>query len=741
MRRNFRLIVLLLLVFSGVRSLRAEPAASDHAPRLTIATSSGQSIFHVGERIPLVLSFTGPNDKSFAIDLASYDRSGRMYEDTFNVEPHSGWVDPLAAYFRYGAYLGGGLRGGEDLSSKPVTINANLNEWIRFDQPGTYTLTVTSHRVGPNDKRHSGFPHGEIDLVSSNSVKLTIIPATKEWQDETLRRIVHDLPKPGKREDVSRELPTAQENAISDLRFLATTPAVHVLAAQLRDDSVKDWDAYLGLIGLPREEREQALLSMRSLASQPDFPVSSMFLEAMSWVHMPEDQESPPPQERDRKTAERYQQKKLEARDMEWQNILLGLHEKKGAALHATETTLLGTEPDNPDPHSMAVLGTITRASFASMSPADQTRTLEDHWDLIGSRELLPQLREMAKAPPAPADQTNVFFSPRARIAIALRRWYELEPENAAAEAIHQIGQAYPRLYAKEVSYLQDQSFPQFESFWAKTLAEGKDTDDYEPAASLLLHFGTGAVSAGMTEILRHPKDHLGNRLEPALAYLLKFDPGTAEAVLQQKPDLLAGNLDSIAKETSPSAFLTAVALRQLAGSDANRTADALQYLRHYGDERVREPIHKAFLNWYERNKNFADKQDNDLPPNTDAQLNLGNDFFGALLGNQGWIPDAKLTSDVLEHMIGPNKQFWADRASKWNLNVTVSEGDDASYEIGIFDPRSPKLFEEKLDQFPEGTTFTLQHTSCADQHSQNALEASLPELFLKHGLKLIPSN
>jgi len=51
------------------------------------------------------------------------------------------------------------------------------------------------------------------------------------------------------------------------------------------------------------------------------------------------------------------------------------------------------------------------------------------------------------------------------------------------------------------------------------------------------------------------------------------------------------------------------------------------------------------------------------------------------------------------------------------------------------------KLFEEKLDQFPAGTTFTLQHTSCPDQHSQDQLEAGLPELFLKHGMKLVTPN
>ena len=480
---------------------------------------------------------------------------------------------------------------------------------------------------------------------------------------------------------------------------------------------------------------------MRSLLSQPDFPVSTTFLEAMSWLRMPEDSGSLPLQQIDMKAAELYRQKKLEARDKEWQNIVLGLHEKKGAALQATETTLLETQPLRPDPDLAAVLGTITRASFVRMAPANQTEALEDHWDLIGSRELLPQLREIAQAPPAASDTMNPFFSPRARIAIALRRWYEFEPDSAAAEAVHQIGHAYPQLYAKEVSYLPDETFPQFEHLWAETLAEGSDINDYEPAASLLLRFGTGAVSAQMAEILRHPKDRLGNRSDPALAYLLKFHPGTAEAVLQRDPALLVGQLDLIAKETSPSAFLTVAALRQLANPDPTGTADALTYLNHYGDEHVREPIYKAFLLWYERNRYLSDKDLSDLTRDLETQIDLGHGFVGALLCNQGWLPDAKLKSDVLQHTIGPEMKRSVDEVSKSGSAVTVIEGDYASYRIGQFDSPNFKVFEEKLDQFPAGTNFTLEHVSCPDQHSQDLLEASLPAVFIKHGMKLVTPN
>ena len=737
MAKIFRVIVALVCVLVGMSTLSAESAAN-HAPHLTIATSSGQNTFHIGERIPLRLCFTGPDDKTFAIDLARYDRSGRMNEDTFSLDPQSGWVDPLRAYFAYGAYMGGGLRGGQYLSSKAVTIDANLNEWVRFDEPGVYTLTVTSHRVGPSGKRQGEFPERTFDLLSSNRLTLIITPATRQWQDERLRRIVRNLPRSRKSGAEPGELSVAQKSAVEDLRFFGTPKALPALTAQLRDGDASKWEAYFGLIGLPQEVREQALLSMRSLLEVPNFPVSRMFLEAMSWLHMPEEVGSDARAQITRQDFDAFVQRRIAARDLEWQNLVLSLHHKKGPALQATETALMETQPAHPNSNVVAILGGITRASFATMSPADQTRALEEHWDLIGSRELLPQIRAIAKAPPVPTDNMNPFFSPRARIAVALRRWYELEPEGATAEAINQIAKAYPQLYAKEVSYLPDEGFPQFETLWAETLANGEDINDYQPAASLLLRFGTGAASAQMVAILRNPKDQLGNRLEPALAYLLKFEPGAAQSVLQQRPDLLFGHMDSIAKQTSPSAFLTAAALDKLTSPDPTEVADALSYLRHFGDEHVRELIYQAFLAWYAQNKALSGKDPNELPSEREAQLNLGEDFVAALLGNQGWLPSRQLREDVLLHRIASNTRDRFEITPGADLNVTIFEGDFPSYEVGPFDAANLKLFEAKLDQFPAGTKFTLQHVTCPDQHSQDLLEAGLPALFLKHGMDLV---
>ena len=124
-------------------------AAQEAKPALELRLAAAQASFRIGERIVLTLTLTGPGNNKYSIDTASYDRSGRLDIDTFAVSPATGWSDPLAQYFSRGMFDGGGLRGSEMLSRKPISFSADLNEHIRFDQPGTYTITATSHRWVP----------------------------------------------------------------------------------------------------------------------------------------------------------------------------------------------------------------------------------------------------------------------------------------------------------------------------------------------------------------------------------------------------------------------------------------------------------------------------------------------------------------------------------------------------------------------------------------------------------------
>ena len=181
-------------------SMPLRASAEDPSPQLQVRTAEGQTLYHIGERIPLELSFTGPENKRFEINMASYDRSGRMGYEEFNVGPAAGWADPLHVYFGSSSgFIGGGLTGFGSLSAKPTVIKLNLNEWVRFDRAGTYTVVVVSHRVS-DISTGSGSRFGVPSLsLTSNPIQLCIIPPTRAWQRAKLSSIVKELeenPKP-----------------------------------------------------------------------------------------------------------------------------------------------------------------------------------------------------------------------------------------------------------------------------------------------------------------------------------------------------------------------------------------------------------------------------------------------------------------------------------------------------------------------------------------------------------------
>lgn len=182
--------------------------AQDLNPSLQIETENGQMTFHIGERIPLRLSFFYADGVPVPVGCAP---CGIRYcgvfskPETFEVEPATGWSDPLASYFaQYFVITGGG--GLPPPPTTPLQVRLDLNEWVRFDEAGDYTVKVMSHRV-------EGSSAGRIAVVSG-AIELHIVPASPEWQDAKPNGFAQSgtltTPTGGRRRRISGTLPRPQ---------------------------------------------------------------------------------------------------------------------------------------------------------------------------------------------------------------------------------------------------------------------------------------------------------------------------------------------------------------------------------------------------------------------------------------------------------------------------------------------------------------------------------------------------
>jgi hypothetical protein len=532
------LLVTMWSILGGATGAQGPPSVGNSdgqdGPQLRVSTSA--SVYRQGELIPLELSFTSKNSNEYQINMAGYDRSGRMNYEKFLVEPTEGSTDPLLVYFKSGiAFLSGALTNFKFLSDSPFVMHLYLNEWVRFDKPGSYRITVTSRRVHDTPSGKS-FYRGEVQELKSNSIDIRIVEPDSTWQQSELKRILaeFDSSPPPKGPISSNERLTA----MTALRYLGSADAARALARHLRgDEGQVDAACMFGLIG--SANRMVGYEEMLKLLVDPEFPVSETFLTTISMLSLDPDGSS-----------ESLQKQSSENQKAARSALINALPHKIGAALGTSLFTLTdGIEPGATPELRGEVLSEFMD-QFAQLSASHQLDWLDGRWPrnfyqpeghnparwpLVKDVRLVPALRTIAT-------QYTDFPQPRQAEAdeslkltgIALIRWYELDPESARPAVLAEIVRPKPRYSANTLGMLPDKALPNEERTIATHFLE---TDDYViegNLASLLTRYADAAV---LPLVLPKIERKLGGLWacipeNNAVAYVQKVDPEAAKPLI-----------------------------------------------------------------------------------------------------------------------------------------------------------------------------------------------------------------
>lgn len=154
-----------------------------------LRTKSGATAFPLGTRIQLVVSFQASIPGRYSFGLSDGRRVQGCSVSKPVVSPDEGWHDPLAALHRTGnADFGTDcmLRLGQ-LTMQETDQTLELNQWVRFDQPGSYTVTVRNQGI-ILDRRG-----GEHLDVMSEPLRLTLTAQPPGWYDAELARMTSEL--------------------------------------------------------------------------------------------------------------------------------------------------------------------------------------------------------------------------------------------------------------------------------------------------------------------------------------------------------------------------------------------------------------------------------------------------------------------------------------------------------------------------------------------------------------------
>ena len=214
---------LLVLCFAPV-----SVAKTSFAQAAQLRISAQTSTFRIGERIPLTLTYSAPLGTD--VRLVPLDGHRRDVDRSVEVTPASGWSDPYPA--RSIGIIGGLVPMPQKLSEKPIVGAIELNEWVRFEQPGDYDITIAAREP------FSPFLPAQTSAQSqptlhSDPIRLHIMPATPEWQASSFANAVTALKAPSQtntRTDIEQ-----RNAACATIADLGTESAFRFMAANLQD--------------------------------------------------------------------------------------------------------------------------------------------------------------------------------------------------------------------------------------------------------------------------------------------------------------------------------------------------------------------------------------------------------------------------------------------------------------------------------------------------------------------------
>jgi hypothetical protein len=631
-------IAVLASALLGQQAVAQQP--SDLHVELRSATGSNR--FQIGEMIPLEVVLSSSAADRYLEPCAIFRESNFGFPQcryfarlSFSVAPDSGWVD-LYKEFPTGPQTFGGPTfpvPSRYLSSTPVAYSYLLTHRYRFDTPGEYRVQLSISVAVDDGATRSATPSASAFVGSDFTLKpeivLQIIPASAEWQAETIQKgyEAYSSPSPRVTDPPSPKL-LRYRQAAQALCNLGTPDAARALAKLLSENHPElRYD-------LPRclehaVDAAPAIEEMQRLLVDPDIGVSTDFFSVLMTLLS-----------RDESKKRQFPMAGQGYVSSERDRLFAALPNKRGDAQVQSLLTVLAnpsyskgaTAPDGlpfQQPFPSLVIAAVV-ANFERFPEQSQQWVLGKAWNLIRSPQMLPVVRRSAEAGDGQA----------------LLRWIELDPGTATTFIRQEIVRSPPR-FSSFYLRLPDEVLPGQEKQIATNFIALTDQRDLAHGATLLHRYATREVLPTVLPFIdaQFPNWSCAVK-EPVLAYLMKVSPEDAESRVEQMVEDIGhgrGCTNTIFTEIGflePSPVLERLAMAEIeANGPLGR--DATDYLRLYGSTAAKPFVWKQFVRWHEEFvSSGAEKRMHEGPlANDDYLLSaLVNALAEAFTKAQAWV-------------------------------------------------------------------------------------------------------
>ncbi len=693
----------LLLALAGLALVLPLRSQEDSSASLTIQFTDGTNRFHVGQLISVELAFRALIPNTYDMSTRNYDRSGRLNIERFHVTPPG--RDPLENYYSIGGFMGGGLGNQRVLSSEQETMQEDLNEWVALDQPGHYSLYVTSGRVS----RRDGIKNEPVEL-RSNSLEFDVVPADPAWRQQTISSALATLSIESSSEDEKRA-------AVRTLRFLDTPESVRALVHLLGSQSDHDvWNEVAGLAG--SRYQNVAVRELEQQMKAPDVALTADYLYILAKLKSQLDHEPIPPYPEKDTEQQTVWRERMQAREKELGKLQDALFEetttlvsgKSGRARTETVRTLLlrpSREPGEVGPLAGLPADEVARA-FLNLSPEEQWNLLSSSWDRLRAPAMAAPLKKLLEQPDLKQQMLRD---------LALRCLYQLDPTEASPIFMQEI--MHPHLdngmftvKGETLGLLPNETLPQFDQILSDRLAQ-KESRTNGLDAQLVGRYSTKVILTKVKSTYEASAGQWDCVTEDGFVYyFLRVDPDYGVKRLALAPSFcMTKSLPTVVKmqrwrEVEPGI------LARLNGPDLNRARQAAEALAKYGSPQAEyamwERLRSFRAQWAERADELTPR------PGTarDANEALGFQFglVEAIGKAQAWLLTNEQITDLENLTLGQER----DNVKRWHWNSPVDlninffgEQVQASINSQYTATDLPSL-RSKLMQYPSGTKFEV---------------------------------
>ena len=754
-RRRLALVQVLVLASFAVSGQaeeaeferRHQEALAANPPDVTfeLRLGGGREAFFQGEVIPVELVFSSTTPQRYELDMALYDRCGRVMTDEYHFEPEAGAVDPLRDFYAPdGQYGCGGVRHVSVLDPNPDVVEMELNEWLRFDRPGKYRLFVTTLRLRDLSVERENGGIGKWLKIASRAIDLTILAADPDWSARVLAQARADL------DSADRE---RRERGCTALRHLGTTAAIAELVRETGGRSNGCGQAILGLFGHP--ERSAVIDAMEAKLTAPDEAVDARFIRRLAKLAWFGDHPLPAESESlSREDAQAWRaevSRGIEERVSAYaERLAASIGDKRGAARPGSLWTLLDTaQQSNASPRRSAELEALRprlARHFRELPPEKQADLLRRSWGLLRHPSFRSVLLGLYEDPPEmPRGGAGKLRD------LAVRRLQDLDPGAARQILLSEMRRPDPRLGAGVIALFPDATLPA--EVEASVIGHLRQIEPgvggWKDLLAIVGRFGSVAIRDEVESIYERESDRDLKSCwrAPFLAYFLRVDPRGGNEKLRTEvlgPETGAEGVGGRSRECArrylaevaafgPSPALDLAAVELLDSGDPKLETAAIEMLGKHGTATAQAPLWRRYERWHQTWQRRAEELRFDGITGrrqNDEAVQFERALHTALAEGAGWVIDRSAAERLERLAVSDQVKQQAESLARRigdEIRLRLWSLEQPHFDVAQYDLQSLDALKARLSLFPEGTVF---HWHCADRKADPAaVEALFVEL------------